>query len=345
MKSRTTKQEVKEYFERHQIYQLLEQISSDLAVNQPPDPRRYIHAAIGKMLGLEAQGDGFEGRDKTSSLRVYAECNYLNRKNVFQFFKSVPHIECHIKLFRLWAEQAISEIAKMAKQSMEEHSKGLDIEDPKFELDETEKQHSDLLRQIQMLTVERDKLRQDFARVMCTQMHAIHESGQKSRREERKSFDFCFGPVHAPPPPPLVSQPSQIKDLSASSDSCDLRIIALSDVSEIECMSHLDGLIRAHLRTNTVTIMAGNFLAPSLLSSLDMGSSLVDMMNRVGPHGIQLACLGNREANIPTADLSKRIQEFQVCSHISYARDHWKLGIRKKGLGKIDIHVLYQISI
>ena len=76
-------------------------------------------------------------------------------------------------------------------------------------------------------------------------------------------------------------------------------------------MSQLDGLIRAHIRTNTITIMAGNFLAPSLLSSLDMGKGMVDAMNRVGPHGIQLACLGNREAYIPLDELSLRAQEFR----------------------------------
>eukprot|EP00961_Rhodomonas_salina_P058618 787443-Rhodomonas_salina.2 len=43
----------------------------------------------------------------------------------------------------------------------------------------------------------------------------------------------------------------------------------------------LPGLIRHHTLSNTITILPGDFLAPSLLSSLDKGKGMVDCMNKV----------------------------------------------------------------
>jgi 2',3'-cyclic-nucleotide 2'-phosphodiesterase (5'-nucleotidase family) len=44
------------------------------------------------------------------------------------------------------------------------------------------------------------------------------------------------------------------------------------------------------LRTaNTAVVLAGDFLAPSLLSSLDSGRGMVDVMNDVG---IEFVCFG-----------------------------------------------------
>jgi hypothetical protein len=40
---------------------------------------------------------------------------------------------------------------------------------------------------------------------------------------------------------------------------------------------------------NTIVVLPGDFVAPSLLSSLDRGKGMIDMMNRVG---VNYVCFG-----------------------------------------------------
>ena len=62
---------------------------------------------------------------------------------------------------------------------------------------------------------------------------------------------------------------------------------------------------------NTLVFLPGDFVAPSLLSSLDRGKGMIDMMNRVGETGVNYVCFGNHEADIPPEELRKRISEFK----------------------------------
>ena len=57
-------------------------------------------------------------------------------------------------------------------------------------------------------------------------------------------------------------------------------------------LPYLDGVIREHMRPHTITMLAGDFLVPSLLSSLDRGRGMIDMLNHVGGVGIQYVCIG-----------------------------------------------------
>ena len=68
---------------------------------------------------------------------------------------------------------------------------------------------------------------------------------------------------------------------------------------------------RSHMRPNTITMLPGDFLAPSLLSSLDKGFGMVDILNRVGGVGIQYVCFGNHETDVPIEEMRKRIGEFK----------------------------------
>ena len=99
----------------------------------------------------------------------------------------------------------------------------------------------------------------------------------------------------------------QVHDTSG----CNLRIIQCNDVYELHNWPSYDGLIRHHTLSNTITILPGDFLAPSLLSSLDRGKGMVDCMNRVGGCGIQYVCFGNHETDVPFAELKKRIAEYK----------------------------------
>ncbi|KAG7341889.1 EF hand domain containing protein [Nitzschia inconspicua] len=99
-----------------------------------------------------------------------------------------------------------------------------------------------------------------------------------------------------------------------------LRIIQINDVYELGNFPHFKALVDAHTETNhnptddaatnipnkTLVILAGDFLAPSLLSSMDKGRGMVDCMNA---SGITHVCFGNHETDVSMKDLKQRIQE------------------------------------
>lgn len=92
-----------------------------------------------------------------------------------------------------------------------------------------------------------------------------------------------------------------------------LRIVSVNDVYTLENLPRLKNLVR-HYRTApganvTLVVLAGDFVAPSLLSSLDCGRGMVDCMNDVG---FTHVVLGNHEDDIKTAELHKRIGELQA---------------------------------
>ena len=84
----------------------------------------------------------------------------------------------------------------------------------------------------------------------------------------------------------------QLESIRTLDKTCSLRIISVNDVYELANLPFLDGVIRAHMRPHTITMLAGDFLAPSLLSSLDRGRGMIDMLNHVGGVGIQYVCIG-----------------------------------------------------
>lgn len=59
--------------------------------------------------------------------------------------------------------------------------------------------------------------------------------------------------------------------------------------------------------SHVLTTLSGDFLAPSLLSSIDHGRSMVALMNQLP---IDAVCFGNHESDVPFHSLLKRIHEF-----------------------------------
>jgi len=57
-----------------------------------------------------------------------------------------------------------------------------------------------------------------------------------------------------------------------------------------------------------LTTLAGDFLAPSLLSSIDHGHGMVDVMNAIP---VDAVCFGNHECDVPHASLMSRISEYK----------------------------------
>ena len=93
-----------------------------------------------------------------------------------------------------------------------------------------------------------------------------------------------------------------------------LRIVAVSDVYKLDNLPRLYTLVKHHRETDPADLflvtLGGDFVAPSILSSLDFGRAMVDCMNAVG---ITHAILGNHEDDIPIAELRKRVGELRAC--------------------------------
>ena len=99
-----------------------------------------------------------------------------------------------------------------------------------------------------------------------------------------------------------------------AAQSCKLRIVHFNDVYELDNLpvlrtaidslaAELDGEPNAKL----ITTFGGDFLAPSLLSSIDHGKSMVTALNTLP---VDVTCFGNHESDVPFEALLQRIEEF-----------------------------------
>src|ERR1700679_2436869 len=92
-----------------------------------------------------------------------------------------------------------------------------------------------------------------------------------------------------------------------------LRVVAVNDVYTLENLPRLRSLVKHHAEADPADVLlvtlAGDFVAPSILSSLDFGRGMVDCMNAVG---VTHAILGNHEDDIPVEELRKRITELHA---------------------------------
>ena len=86
-----------------------------------------------------------------------------------------------------------------------------------------------------------------------------------------------------------------------------IKIFSVNDVYELDKLAMMKTCIDTLRTDNTVVLLQGDFLAPSLLSSLDKGKGMVDTMNAIG---VQYVCLGNHESDVPYLSLKRRIEEF-----------------------------------
>jgi 2',3'-cyclic-nucleotide 2'-phosphodiesterase (5'-nucleotidase family) len=99
-----------------------------------------------------------------------------------------------------------------------------------------------------------------------------------------------------------------------------LRILQINDVYELENMASLATMARQEAQQHCLNhqqppdhvlfVLAGDFVGPSLLSSLDKATSMVDCLNAVG---ITHVCLGNHETDIPMTALGARIRQANFC--------------------------------
>ncbi len=92
-----------------------------------------------------------------------------------------------------------------------------------------------------------------------------------------------------------------------------LRVVGVNDVYSLEELPRLASLIQAARTIDApdrlLVTVAGDFLAPSLLSSLDAGRGMVDCLNALG---VTHVTLGNHEDDLETQDLFARLGELSA---------------------------------
>lgn len=91
-----------------------------------------------------------------------------------------------------------------------------------------------------------------------------------------------------------------------------LRIVSVNDVYSLEHLPRLATLVRHHATHDPADLMlvvvAGDFLAPSVLSSLDAGRGMVDCLNHLP---LTHAVLGNHEDDVDPQQLRDRLRELR----------------------------------
>lgn len=91
-----------------------------------------------------------------------------------------------------------------------------------------------------------------------------------------------------------------------------LRIVCINDVYTLENFPRLRTLVLKEAERDPADLLlvslAGDFVSPSLLSSLDLGRGMVDCMNAVP---ITHVIFGNHEDDIPFDALQERVREFR----------------------------------
>ncbi|HEY1696488.1 MAG TPA: 5'-nucleotidase C-terminal domain-containing protein [Polyangiaceae bacterium] len=92
-----------------------------------------------------------------------------------------------------------------------------------------------------------------------------------------------------------------------------LRILQINDVYSLEALPRFATLVKEHTARDpadrTLVVVAGDFLAPSILSSLDGGRGMVDCLNTIG---VTHVTFGNHEDDIHPPELRARIRELHA---------------------------------
>ena len=91
-----------------------------------------------------------------------------------------------------------------------------------------------------------------------------------------------------------------------------LRIICVNDVYTLENLPRLKSLVQHHAEAlpavKLLVTLAGDFIAPSILSSLDKGAGMIDCLNAIP---ITHVMFGNHEDDVGMAELVKRVAEYR----------------------------------
>lgn len=110
---------------------------------------------------------------------------------------------------------------------------------------------------------------------------------------------------------------SRLLNASDPPSSCTLRIVQITDVYVLDNFPHLRTLIKEKREDlekrcggKTISMLTGDFLAPYLLSSIDMGVGMMKMCNGTP---IDYLTWGNHEDDVPHHEVLKREKEYRGC--------------------------------
>jgi 2',3'-cyclic-nucleotide 2'-phosphodiesterase (5'-nucleotidase family) len=114
-----------------------------------------------------------------------------------------------------------------------------------------------------------------------------------------------------------------------------LRVVSVNDVYVLERLPRLASLIRAAREgaDKLLVVLAGDFLSPSLLSSIDGGFGMVDCLNAIG---LTHYVLGNHEADLEVSVLRRRIGELDA---VFLASNTPELHPRARAFDVIEVEV------
>jgi 2',3'-cyclic-nucleotide 2'-phosphodiesterase (5'-nucleotidase family) len=91
-----------------------------------------------------------------------------------------------------------------------------------------------------------------------------------------------------------------------------LRVVSINDVYTLENLPRLRTLIARCAENEPadalLVVVAGDFLGPSILSSLDAGRGMVECLNALE---VTHVCFGNHEDDVPLAELRERVRELR----------------------------------
>jgi len=95
---------------------------------------------------------------------------------------------------------------------------------------------------------------------------------------------------------------------STTTETCILKIIVVNDLYSIDDWPYFKTCREkeAVATNHCIAVLPGDFVSPSLLSSIDKGASMIQCMNKAG---IDYVCFGNHEADISFHELQKRMKE------------------------------------
>ena len=138
----------------------------------------------------------------------------------------------------------------------------------------------------------------------------------KKRNPEPDLLTFAPSPVSSPtataaPPSTPVATTAPDDFANDAPSGCRARIFHVNDIYLLDHLPALKTCVAKESEgfppQNIITTLAGDFLGPSLLSSLDHGKGMVDCLNKVPVNAV---CFGNHESDVPYPSLVRRIEEF-----------------------------------
>jgi len=115
------KAQAAEYLRKHSVPQLLEDLTSDLAINQPLDPVRHLHKRLGLMIGAEEASDGVVPADSSCYLRVHIECSTRRVDGMVTHFLRKSTIDAGTsEMIRGWLAEALLQLEGIVSEALGE---------------------------------------------------------------------------------------------------------------------------------------------------------------------------------------------------------------------------------